>query len=158
MTYTSFKKLAGSIWKPSYERVGLGSYFTPVFYKIIGIETPNEYDSILKFLYEKAKDCNVCTFFSKEIPVSADFDMITYLSSELNGMDLGNLKSADIVLFSDETANKKFLMHLDEVIQLYEKKNSFINRSVKIDFIVKLILWVYTYVKPMEDNFSYYDS
>lgn len=146
----NFKKLASFIWKTNFERAGLGTTFKPTFTKVIGIEDTNDYNNILRFLYKKAEEFTGCVFFAEEIPCSQDFDMITYLSGELNHMDINALKDCDISLFDNPEINKTFLTNLDIIVRMCEKHDGFRNQSVKIDFIVKMMLWMYAYVKPIE--------
>lgn len=148
----SFKKLAGLIWKTNFERAGLGAIFKPVFMKVIGIEDTNDYNNILRFLYKKAEEFTGCVFFADEVPCSQDFDMITYLSGELNYMDISNLSVCDISLFDNSEINKAFLSNLDIIVKMYEEHEGFRNQSVKIDFIVKMMMWMHAYVKPIEQT------
>lgn len=154
MLHTSFRKLAGSIWKPDYERAGISQQFNPEFYKVIGIENASEYDSVIRFLVDKAERFRGSVFFASEIPYNPDFDLIQNLSMELGNMDLSQLSSADILLFSNPQVNSLFLQRLATVTDLYESQFHFMNQSVKIDFIIKLMLWTFTYLKPIEDTFS----
>lgn len=150
MNYTNIKKLVSHIWKTDFERKGLESKFTPVFYKIIGIENEKEYNGILSFLYKKASETKQVLFFANEIEIEANFDLTTNLQHELNNMDLDNLSNADIIIFDNLELNKLFLEALETTVKLFDTINSFMNKSSKIDYIIKLIIWMVKYVRPIE--------
>lgn len=151
---TEFLKLANTIWKSNFERISLSSSFKPVFCRVIGFDDEREYNSILKFLYNKAESCNGCVFFANEIPVSSDFDMISSISAELSHMDLNDLSHADIIMFDNTVLNDTFLNNLSIVVKAYESFKGFRNQSIKIDFITKMILWIYEYIRPIQEEFE----
>lgn len=145
----SLKNSCFNIWKSNYDRQGINSNFKPIFTRFIGVENPNEYNNILKTLHKKSSDCNYSVLFDGTIPMQAEFDIITYISSELKTMDVTSLKTQDIVLFQDPTWNKFFLESLDCIVNLALKQETFFNESVRNDFILKLIVWTYSYIRPM---------
>lgn len=151
---TEFLRLANTVWKTNFERASLSHEFKPSFCRIIGFEDEGEYNSILKFLYKKAEETESCVFFADEIPVSFDFDMLMSISSELSTMGLSNLEHADIIMFDSNEYNHAFLCALNHVTQSYESMYGFQNKSVKVDFITKLILWTYEYLRPIQDKLN----
>jgi len=151
----SLKNACFNIWKNNYERKGINSSFKPLFVRYIGVENPNEYNDVLKTYVEKAKNCPYALFFNETIPMQAAFDIINYIGNELRTMDVYNLKTQDIVLFSTPQINRIFLESLDTVVNLALKQESFFNTNTRNDFILKLIVWTYLYVRPIpfENNY-----
>lgn len=145
----SLKNACFNIWKSNYDRKGINSKFKPLFIRYIGVENLNEYNDVLKTFSEKVNQSPYSIFFDRNIPMQAEFDIINYVGQELKTMDIKNLKNQDIVLFNDNAYNKIFLESLDYVVNLAIKQENFFNESSRNDFILKLIIWTYSYIKPM---------
>ena len=146
----SLKNACFNIWKPNYERQGISSKFKPLFTRFIGVENVNEYDDILKTLVAKSDECPYSVYFDGAIPLQAEFNIIEYVGRELQTMDVTNLKSQDICMFpNDEFRNKMFLESLDTVVNLALRQETFFNTSARNDFILKLIVWTYSYIGRM---------
>lgn len=151
----NLKSLCFNIWKSKYDRQGISSQYKPVFTRYIGVDDANEYPNIIKTLYEKSNNCPYSIFFDRSIPMQAEFDLIIYVGNELKTMDITNLKSQDIVLFNDnEELNNVFLESLDFVVNLALKQEKFFNQSEKNDFILKLIVWTFSYIRPISKDFD----
>lgn len=150
----SLKTAMYTIWKPDYERRGISSTFKPMFTRYIGVEDHNEYPNILLTLKKRTEEnSKYSVMFCGEIPMQAEFDIIRYVGEELKSMDVRNLKTQDIELFNDPQRNNIFLAALDQVVNLALKQETFANDNVRNDFILKLIVWTYSYIRPMEfDN------
>lgn len=154
----SLKTLCFNIWKDKYSRKGISSEYKPYFIRYIGIENEEEYPRILKTIYQKSEDCPYSLFYENEIPFTADMDIISYVSGELEDMDTSDLKGQDISLFTDPGMNRIFLESLDETVKLAASQENFFNKSVKDNFIMKLIVWTYQYVRPISKDFKDSDS
>lgn len=153
----NLKTLCFNIWKDKYTRKGISQEYKPYFIRFVGIpESINstQYASIVKTLYEKSNSCEYSLFFDNEIPFQPDFNVIQYIGKELETMDVTNLKSQDIVLFEDSTLNSIFLNSLDTVVNLAISQENFKNNSVRNDFILKLITWTFTYIRPLSAHFN----
>lgn len=150
----NLKTLCFTIWESKYTRQGISSQYKPFYSRYIGVDNSSEYPNILKTLYMKSEKCPYSVFFDRSVPMQAEFDLITYLSRELKSMDVHNLKSQDIVLFNDEETNKTFLNSLDEVINLALNQETFVNENSRNDFIIKVMVWIYSYICPMQDKFD----
>lgn len=151
---TSLRMLCFNIWKTKFERQGIMPQYKPVFSRYIGIEDENEYASIIKTIHEKSSSCSYSVFFDSEIKMQADFDIIMYVGNELKTMNVHDLKSQDISLFGEQTLDSVFLNALDYAVNLALKQESFINESSRNDFILKLILWAFSYIRPMATSFN----
>ena len=147
----SLKNACFDIWKTNRDRQGINSSFKPLFVRYIGVENSNEYNNILKTFVEKCRDCDYAACFDGNIPMQAEFDLISYIGNELKTMDVYNLKNEDIVLFDKDLEwNNIFLQALDYVVNLALKQETFFNESTRNDFILKLIVWTYSYIRPMK--------
>lgn len=138
------------IWKPDFERKGIQSEFKPVFTRYIGVEDVNEYPNILKTLKTRSDDCSCSVMFDGSVPMQAEFEIISYVGQELKTMDVTKLDTQDIELFEDTTRNAIFLKALAQIVNLALKQETFFNDSVRNDFILKLIVWTYSYIRPMQ--------
>lgn len=145
----SLKNACFNIWKSNYDRKGINSKFKPLFIRYIGVENLNEYNNILKTFSEKVNQSPYSIFFDRNIPMQAEFDIINYVGQELKTMNINDLKNQDIVLFNDIEYNKIFLESLSFVVNLAIKQENFFNESSRNDFILKLIVWTYLYIRPM---------
>lgn len=145
----NLKNTCFNIWKTNFDRKGINPQFKPIFTRYIGVENINEYNDILKTFVEKINNCPYAVCFDGNIPMQAEFDIINYVGRELQTMDVTNLKTQDIVLFQDTQWNTMFLESLDYIVNLAIKQENFFNDSVRNDFILKLIVWTYSYIRPM---------
>lgn len=150
----NLRTLCFSIWKSKYDRKGISSEYKPEFTRYIGVDDISEYPDILKTIYAKAESCPYAIFFDRSIPMQAEFEIIQYVGSELKTMDVRNLKSQDITLFADADLNNIFLESLDYAVNLALKHEKFFNESSRNDFILKLIVWTYSYIRPMSQHFE----
>lgn len=150
----SLKTAMYNIWKPDYERKGIASVFKPIFTRYVGVEDQNEYPNIILTLQKRTEEnSRYAIMFDGQVPMQAEFDIITYVGNELKTMDVRNLKAQDIVLFDDSQSNSVFLNALDQVVNLALNQETFYNESSRNDFILKLIVWTYSYIRPMQfDN------
>ncbi|MFR8620984.1 MAG: YceG family protein, partial [Romboutsia timonensis] len=62
------------------------------------------------------------------------------------------MQAQDIVLFDDENINRIFLESLDYIIPLSIKNENFFNENIRNNFITKLIVWTYSFVKNINFN------
>lgn len=151
----NLKNVALNIWKDKYDRKGIKTEYKPVFTRYIGVDNPNEYNDVLKTIYERSNQCPYSIMFDRSVPLKAEFEIITYVGQELKTMDVRNLKTQDIVLFDkNEELNKIFLEALDYVVNLALKQETFFNDNTRNDFILKLIVWTYSYIRPMYEKFE----
>lgn len=151
----SLKNACFDLWRTNFERKGIRSRFVPVFTRYIGVENASEYDDILKTLITKAEeDKEHSIYFDGQIPMVAEFDLINSVKQELANMDVTKLSTQDIVLFQDPQLNGMFLESLEYVVNIALRQESFLNASVRNNFICKLILYSYLHIFNLkfEDN------
>lgn len=120
------------------------------FYRLIGIEENETYNDNLKYIHEKFSQN--CIMFDNEIPLSPDMELIEYVYNELDTMNINYIKNEEITLFEDKNINNLFLESLQKVIDTALINESFINLSTRNNFITKIIVWAFTYIKNIDFN------
>lgn len=125
-----------------------------VFYRLIGLENKQEYNNELKLISVKCEEIqSQCILFDNDIPLSSEMELIKYIYNELNTMNIKDIVNQDIVIFDDNKINIKFLNALQYCIDLSLIKENFFNENIRNNFITKLIVWSYTYMKSVDfDN------
>lgn len=142
--------LTHSMFRKRYEREGTYAQFETYFYRFIGVKDENNYDNVLKTLQTKFdQNKDICLLFDNDLPMLGEMELIQYIFTELNNMDIYNLARADIVILENQIQNSKFLEALDYTVNLALKKETFFNNSVRNNFITKLIIWAYSYIKNL---------
>lgn len=147
----TLKQITHSMFRKRYERENGYVSFKPYFNRFIGIE--DNYNDILRTLKEKVdghKD--KCIVFDNIIPMPGEIELIEYIYNELNIMNVTKMQEQEIILFDDSELNMKFLKALDYVIPLAIEKENFFNDNIRNNFITKLIVWAYSFVKPITMN------
>lgn len=129
----------------------------PLFYRVIGINDEASYHNALKTLQVKYQEhLSLCLFFETEIPVQAELELIDYVYKELQQMAIDDLAHQDITLFDDQQVNHLFLNALDYTVKLAIKNEHFFSESVRNNFITKLIVWTYSYVRDLSFDQAYH--
>ena len=153
----NLKNITSYMFRSRFERQDTYVECKPYFYRFIGVDDSNEYDSILKTIQSKCQEeQDKCIIFDGSIPLSGEMELIQYIFNELSKMNIFNMESQDITIFEDHNLNLKFLRALDYVIPIAVAKENFFNDNVRNNFITKLIVWVYTYAKDIvyDDNIT----
>ncbi len=126
------------------------------FYRFIGIEDFFKYNDELKTLQSKCSELeNACLIFDNEIVLSGEMELIQYIYNELQTMNINDLINQDITIFDDFQINNKFLEALQYAVNLGMKNENFFNDNIRNNFITKLIVWTYMYVKNIDFNKGY---
>ena len=142
-----------SMFRKKIERSDSNYYFEPCFYRVIGVEDSHNYNNILKTLNDRIEEYkDITLLFENSIPMLGEMELIQYIYNELNTMDITNMQAQDIVLFDDENINRIFLESLDYIIPLSIKNENFFNEKIRNNFITKLIVWTYSFVKNINFN------
>lgn len=141
------------MFRKKIERSDSNYYFEPCFYRVIGVEDSHNYNNILKTLNDRIEEYkDITLLFENSIPMLGEMELIQYIYNELNTMDITNMQAQDIVLFDDENINRIFLESLDYIIPLSIKNENFFNENIRNNFITKLIVWTYSFVKNINFN------
>ncbi|MGL4990470.1 MAG: YceG family protein [Sarcina sp.] len=147
--------LIHSMFRKNYERENNNLECSNYFYRFIGVKDENNYNNILKTLEVKCnQNKNICLIFDNDLPMIGEMELISYVFSELNNMDIYNLSKADITILDSKTDNDKFLSALEYTVNLAMKKESFFNNNVRNNFITKLIVWAYSYIKTIDFTYE----
>lgn len=150
----NLKNITSYMFRTIYEREDSYRRFKPYFYRFIGVEDSSKYDDFIKTLESKCEEeKDKCIIFDGSIPLTGEMELIQYIFNELASMDVYSMAYQDITIFNDFEINLKFLKALDYVIPIACAKENFFNDNVRNNFITKLIVWSYSYVKDIK-----YDS
>lgn len=146
-----FYSISSYMFKNYRDRTDGYEQFKPCFFRFIGADNEELYNNSIKALKEEIESHKeICVFFENTIPVNAEFELIQYIYNELDRMDVRNIKSQEIVLFQNENINRLFLEALNYVVLLSIKKENFFNDNVRNNFISKLIVWVYSFIREIK--------
>ncbi|MGL4453053.1 MAG: YceG family protein [Sarcina sp.] len=140
--------LTHSMFRKKYERTSDYAQFKPYFYRYIGVKEENNYNNVLKTLQMKCQDNDdICLIFDNNLPLQGEMELIQYIFNELNNMNIHNLSGEDITILDDSEQNFKFLQALEYTVNLSLQNESFFNDSARNNFITKLIVWSYSYIR-----------
>lgn len=144
----SLRKLCFQLWKPKYERKGIEFDFTPLFTRYIGAESTDDYNDIIQTLNEiAAEHVSTTLCFDREIPLG-DASIVTYFSKQLESLDINHITAEDVPLFDDNLSmNKMYADSLNYVVQLALQNENFFNYNIQRNFVKKMIVWSYLYLK-----------
>ncbi len=141
------------MFRKKFERESNYSDCKPYFYRFIGVEDTINFDNTLKTLNQKIDDNkDVGIIFDGSIPMSGEMELIQYIYSELNTINIYNMVSQDITLFDNLDVNLKFLRALDYVIPIAINNENFFSDNVRNNNITKLIVWVYSHIREIDFN------
>lgn len=147
----TLRQLCFWMYRPNYERKGIQQEFKPLFARYIGVEKTEEYSDILATLASQAKEYPTLVF-DGEIPLG-DGSIVSYFSEQLKSIDVYHIKDEDVELYEDHPDwNLRYANSLRKVVVAALEKESFLNEHVKLNFIKKLIVWSYHYLR--ESNIS----
>ena len=150
----NLKDICFDIWQSTNERKGLTNTFNPVFCRFIGAENPEEYCNILKTIslrYDEHSDISL--IFDGSIPV--DGYIVSLFSSQLDSLgNADSINESDIVgLFPQGSISlSRYVTAINYVISLADKNENYENRSIRNNFITKLIVWTFSYIKQKNLN------
>ena len=144
-------RIIQNMFMDKYSRKDINGQFASYFNRIIGVSNKENYDDILSTLNKKCyENSNVSLIFDGEIPLNGEIELIEYIYNELNSMNIFNIVNEDIVIFDDLAINTAFLEALQYTIELSVKNESFFNESIRNNFITKLIVWAYSWIKNLD--------
>ena len=109
--------------------------------KIIGFSTENEYNYLLKKIYELLKDKNPL-IVDGGFKVPSNMNIIINVQNSIKTMDLRNLKEEDIILTNNVLLNKKIQEAVLNILQPLILK-PFDSEIKRTNFFVKHIVWIY---------------
>lgn len=144
----SLKNACFQIWNSKFERKGIQTEFKPLFIRYIGVENTEEYDDLLNTMvtkFEEHRDKAIC--FDREIPLG-DANVVAYFSEQLKSIDISRITVEDVALFDHQPELcEHYVDTLNYVINLAVKKEHFFNENIERNFVKKLIVWSYHYLR-----------
>lgn len=145
-----------SIFRKNFERESNFSELKPYFYRFIGVKDSDNYNNILKTLESKCLEhSEVSLIFDNDLELKGEMELIQYIYNELNTMNIFNISREEITILDNQEINNKFLLALEYVVNLSVAKENFFNDSVRNNFITKLIVWGYSYLKKLKYDDDY---
>lgn len=148
--------MAYGMFRKNYERENNFSNIEPYFYRYIGVKEPNKYNNVLKTLENKYLEHKECTLvFDNQLELKGEMELIQYIYNELNVMNVFNISKEDILIFDNLEINQIFLNALEYVVNLAVANENFFNESVRNNFITKLIVWAYSYLRELKYDGDY---
>lgn len=151
----TLRQLCFWIFRPTYERKGIQQEFKPLFARYIGVEKQEEYPDLLATLGSKVRN-DLCLAFDGEIPLG-DGRIMSYFSEQLKSIDVYHIKNEDVELYEGHSDwNIRYANSLRKVVAAAFEKETFLNEHVKLNFVKKLIIWSYHYLR--ESNISLEES
>lgn len=129
--------------------------------KILGFSSENEYNCMLKKIYETLKPSSpIIVDGGFRIPTNSD--AIITVQKSIKTMDLNNLKKDDIVLTNQPLLNHKIQQSISSILQPLLRKE-FKSEDVKNNFFTKHIVWLYERIQEIDfisttPIFLYYGS
>lgn len=151
----TLRQLCFWMYRPTYERKGIQQEFQPLFVRYIGVEKPEEYPDLLTTLASQAKEYPTLVF-DDEIPLG-DGRIVSYFSEQLKSIDVYHIQDEDVELYEGHPDwNIRYADSLRKVVAAAFEKEMFLNEHIKQNFIKKLIVWSYHYLR--ESNISLDES
>lgn len=149
------KTTCSNIWLTKFERKGIKSEFKPVFVRFIGTNNIDEYNDIMKTLQSKvASNQNISVLFDGEIPL--DGELAITFGKQLDTINSSHIELSDIEgLFPQGSVlNQMYVNALNYVIELAEKNENFPNQNIQKNFVKKMIVWTFSYIKQNDIHFD----
>lgn len=142
------------IYTSKYNRASIShGEFKNVFYRFIGVEDIKTYNNTLKDIEKRAnanKDTTIV--FDNSLPLLGEIELIEYIYKEIESMDVYNISKEEINILNNKEINNSFLNALEYIVKLSISNEKFFSESVRNNFITKLIVWGYSYLKDIDFN------
>lgn len=110
----------------------------------IGLEDEDKYNHELYLTEKKCHENTNIILFNQCIDGTDNVQLINHLRLKLNKANLNCLEKEDIHIVNDVNANMRIKKGLDEIFRI--SKGTFANESIKINFIIKQLVWCNLYV------------
>ena len=144
-------RIIQSMFTDKYSRKDINGQFNSYFNRSIGVSNKEDYDDILSTLNKKCyENRDISLIFDGEIPLNGEMELIEYIYKELTSMNIFNIIDEDIVIFDDLAINTTFLESLQYIVELSVKNENFFNDSIRNNFITKIIVWAYSWIKNID--------
>lgn len=142
------------IFRNKYSRTNIeNGNFKNVFYRFIGVENIATYNNILKDIEKRCNENkDVTLIFDNNLPLLGEMELIEYIYKEIGTMDVYNISKEEINILNDKEVNYNFLKALEYIVGLSINNENFFSESVRNNFITKLIVWGYSYLKNINFN------
>ncbi len=124
-----------------------GNYFC----RIIGVKDEQSYNDTIAFLDSKLKELkNKSIIFGSTIPNPYSEDLVKSTMDKVDTMNVDDIKNQCIKIVSSDEVNVKIREALAIVVPLAIRNESFSNKTIRNNFIVKLMVWTNEYVEDIQ--------
>lgn len=126
-----------------------------VLFKIIGICKENEYNYLVKSIYDYCIENN-CIVYDCSVKLLIEKNIENVVKSSVENMNLYDLWNEEIVLTNSPVLNRKIKCAIVEIVEPFLINfNKFQNDIEKCDFLAKQIVWLYEAINKVgSENIS----
>lgn len=118
--------------------------------KIIGYSDEQTYNYLMKKIFQKSISYKNCKIYSEGFKLPCDIEIIKIIQDSLSSMNVYALDNEDIVLSSDTKLNCKIKKAISQILQPLIINKQFKNETIRLNFIVKHIVWIYERINEFE--------
>lgn len=124
----------------------------PIILKVIGGKSEEVYNYILKKIYTRNNEYKNSIVFTDGIPMPCNNDLIMLIQSSVQSMNLNNIASEEISLTNNPAFNMKIKNAIVGTLSNVLTNNKFESKSIKENFFIKQIVWVYESIQKFNWN------
>lgn len=143
------------LWKPNSTRSRYND-FKPIALEIEGIEDEDEYNSILKYAEERAKEDHNTILIKDACIFAPDFTTLQEIRKDLPTMNLDHITSKDLIMFDNQAFNEAYLSAMNRVYAIAKQYENFASRSQQENFICQQIVLSVKYLTKLHYSSEYY--
>ena len=122
--------------------------------KLIGYSDEKKYNYLMKKVYEEVSTHQNCKLYDIGIPIPSDMNVIALVQQNVNNMNLNELDKEEIILSSNEHINYLIKEAIQKVLQPILIHQTFKTQTIKNNFLVKHIVWIYERIQEFDWNIN----
>ena len=123
---------------------------SPNITKIIGGNSEEEYNYLIKKIYELLIQRENTLIFNERVPIPTNFEIISLVQESVLRMNLYNIKDEEIILTGNSFINNKIKSGIDDILQEVLNNTNFKSKNVKYNFFIKQIVWIYEIINKFD--------
>ncbi|WP_027623812.1 YceG family protein [Clostridium lundense] len=140
---------ANNIYEDIFKTLSLreGNYFC----RVIGVRNEQDYNNTIAFLDSKLKELdNESIIFTSTIPNPYNEDLVRSIMDKLDKINVNNIGNEYIDIVSCNETNEKMAKALSILIPIAIQNEAFQNKTIRNNFITKLMIWTNEYVEDIQ--------
>lgn len=118
--------------------------------KLIGFNNEKHYNYLMKKIYKQSLECSNCKIYDKGFELPTNMSAIALVQQSVKTMNLNNLANEDIVLTNNSELNITVKKAIVDIIQPLLLTTNFQNQTIKNNFLIKHIVWLYERLNEFE--------